>query len=221
MSRASRVRRIVEEQAAEVQERPEPTMRVVLFDEDGPHDLGSQSVVGVHDTLASVFGEDVPESVAVAMAEDPVLPDAVAAAWSSVETESDEHRSAPIVPSLAEMVEQAEVEHQADLDVRATLPAPRDPVPRMDQSRLEMRIRRVGQWLVQNPKRPGTVAWANFNLYVDGMTVSAYLASHDRRRARTDLAWDIQHGFVRLETQAEWAASQAEDEAALAAEAAQ
>lgn len=87
-------------------------------------------------------------------------------------------------------------------------PSPRPDVrPRMDAARLEMRVRIAPEWIGKNPKSPTSIAHQNFALYVDGMTVSAYLATHDRRRARADLQWDLDHGFVRLQSTAEWAAS--------------
>lgn len=82
--------------------------------------------------------------------------------------------------------------------------------PRMTQDRLEMRIRIPERWQKQHPKRPGTIAHENWLLYVDQMTVSAYLETHDRRRARADLQWDVDHGFVYLQSASEYAAEVAE-----------
>lgn len=202
-----------------------PTMRVVLFDEDGPHDMGSLGVGEVHSVVGQAVGE-VPQG------------------WQHADTESDEHEEFQQAldeegvdtedldpePSMEDEFEQDladedrlqeametpregpdEEEFRAGMatlvspvETPATSPIVHEPTPRMAQERLEMRIRLVS---TGNPKRPGTTAWASWKHYVDGMTVSAYLASHDRRRARRDLQWDVEHGFVRLETQAEWVAS--------------
>ena len=83
-----------------------------------------------------------------------------------------------------------------------------DPVPRMTQEQLDQRIRIVS---ASCPKKPGSKAEASWSHYVDGMTVSAYLASHGRRQARRDLAWNVEKGFVRLQDPAEWAAEQRGD----------
>lgn len=210
------------------------TMRVVLFDEDGPHDMGSLGVGEVHSVVGQAVGK-VPQG------------------WQHVDTESDEHEEFqqaldeegvdpeddgldetgwdgvsgnPGVfhgPDAAHELSQEEtdaiydrVDDEEEFRAGLALLVPPmetpptspivvpEPTPRMAQERLEMRIRLVS---TSNPKRPGTTAWASWEHYVDGMTVSAYLASHDRRRARRDLQWDVEHGFVRLETQAEWVAS--------------
>lgn len=92
-------------------------------------------------------------------------------------------------------------------------PSPRPDVrPRMDAARLEMRVRIAPEWIGKNPKSPTSIAHQNFALYVDGMTVSAYLATHDRRRARADLQWDLDHGFVRLQSTAEYNVEVADSE---------
>lgn len=118
--------------------------------------------------------------------------------------------TSPVQLSEEQVQEQAEIDRDISATVAAVHGMVADPTPRMDQARLELRIRLVS---ASCPKRPGSIAADSWALYVDGMTVSAYLASHDRRRARRDLQWDLEHGFVRLETQAEWVASQQEAEA--------
>lgn len=105
-----------------------------------------------------------------------------------------------------------EAQRAVEMLVRRSGPLP-DVRPRMSRERLEMRIRIPARWQAQHPKRPGTIAHANWLMYVDGMTVSAYLATHDRRRARSDLQWDLDHEFVYLQTPQEYA-----EEVALEAE---
>ena len=67
-----------------------------------------------------------------------------------------------------------------------------------DASNYTMRIYRVTNG---NPKKPGSQAYHDFLHYRDGMTVLAYLtdARMPRRRARGNIQWDVEHGFIRLE----------------------
>ncbi len=102
------------------------------------------------------------------------------------------------------------VEDQVDAEVPEHLP---DPVPRMDSTRLQMRIRIADKWKDRCPKQPDSIASRNWTRYTDGMTLSAYL-SHPlveggRRRARKDVAHDLEHGFITLQSSAEWEAEQA------------
>lgn len=54
----------------------------------------------------------------------------------------------------------------------------------------------------KNPKRPGTAACARFALYIDGMTVTEYLAACVALQGgktgdyRSDLTWDDTRGFI-------------------------
>lgn len=54
---------------------------------------------------------------------------------------------------------------------------------------------------VPNPKKPGSKAHANWNLYETGLTVAAFLAAYPVTdgglgRARASLAWDLSYGYV-------------------------
>lgn len=95
------------------------------------------------------------------------------------------------------------------IHVRGLVP---EPQPRMPQERLDLRIRIPAKWQAVCPKRPGTDAYLNWKCYIDGMTLGAYLADNriigGRRRARRDVAWDVEHGFVELQDPSEWAAEQ-------------
>lgn len=52
-----------------------------------------------------------------------------------------------------------------------------------------------------NPKKPGSQAATDFLHYRDGMTLLTYLNDErmPRRRARANVQWDLEHGFIRLE----------------------
>src|SRR5688572_20764989 len=55
--------------------------------------------------------------------------------------------------------------------------------------------------ILPNPKR-GKAA-ARYALYRNGMTIESYIASCTKlnvptRTARADIAWDLQHGFIKL-----------------------
>lgn len=152
--------------------------------EDETLDLNSHVSPELSEMLARL--ESTPET-------DPIL------SVQQVEAEKSLDLRAPMSDEAAKAVEMLVAKSART----AHLP---DPRPRMSQDRLEMRIRIPRRWQVQHPKRPGTIAHENWLLYTNGMTVSAYLASHDRRRARSDLQWDISHDFVYLQTPQEYAA---------------
>jgi hypothetical protein len=112
---------------------------------------------------------------------------------------------APVEPESGEALDhQAEMTSAGVAAVAALLPATAEPRPRMDPARMEMRVRICPQWVARCPKRLGTQACSDWAHYVDGMTVSAYLASHDRRRARANLRWDEDHEFIRLQSTADY-----------------
>lgn len=48
-----------------------------------------------------------------------------------------------------------------------------------------------------NPKRPGSAAHPRYDLYQEGMTVKDYKALN-KDFGSIDLAWDIDHGFIRV-----------------------
>jgi hypothetical protein len=48
-----------------------------------------------------------------------------------------------------------------------------------------------------NPKRPGTACYPRFDLYNDGMTVKEYKEVNPNFGS-ADLAWDIEHGFIKV-----------------------
>lgn len=52
-----------------------------------------------------------------------------------------------------------------------------------------------------NPKRPGSQAATDYLHYRPGMTVLAYLQDErmPRRRARANIQWDLDHGFIVLQ----------------------
>ena len=191
MSRATRAARKIHEHdlAEEQDDTVVPGIRAMIFDEKGTTDLG---VIGV-DTMAEVIGDAIGEERAfqeglLAINQLPVSePDAELLADVRATMTKEERHSVPPPPVL--------------------LPEPQS---RMSQERLDMRIRKVGEWKTRCPKREGSVAAANWALYIDGMTVSAYLASHDRRRARRDLQWDLDHGFVALQDPREYMEEQKE-----------
>jgi hypothetical protein len=140
----------------------EQGIRVVVFDEQGPVDLGHLSPPELHEVIALSTGEPLQ------------------------------------LPPIGEVV----------LPDETPSPIP-EPRSRMDAGYLAMRVRISPKWAGRCPKQPGSTAEANWHLYVDGMTVSAFLASHDRRRARADLRWDVDHEFVYLQSPHDYDVEQA------------
>lgn len=52
-----------------------------------------------------------------------------------------------------------------------------------------------------NPKRVGTASHVRFGKYKNGMSVAAYLEAcgeDNRRAARADINWDVEHKFIEL-----------------------
>lgn len=48
---------------------------------------------------------------------------------------------------------------------------------------------------IANPKRPGTLACARFDLYTNGMTVAEYVAAGGRSG---DVLYDVAQGYITL-----------------------
>lgn len=69
-------------------------------------------------------------------------------------------------------------------------PADEAPAQRSEPKAKEATIKLLVE---ANPKRPGSKSHARFALYVDGMTVEAFLAAGGKR---ADLAWDAAHGYI-------------------------
>lgn len=166
-------------------------MHMILFDEDGADDRGLVDMGAVHSTIAEALGES---------GEDP-------------------GREAPVTLPAAEIVSPPMSQAESEEKVREWMATQPDPVPRISDDRLMQRIRIAERWIGHCPKQPNSRAAHNWGLYIDGMTVSAYLAHPEvdggRKRARRDLAWDVDHGFITLQNPNEW---EIEEAARLAAE---
>ena len=163
-------------------------LQVVVVDEEGVLDMGRQMPDELHNTLAGIFGDEP-----LAPPKPPAPPD--------LPPDMPLDLKAP----MSDQAEVALLQYTSKADRRNQSAA-----PRMSSERLDMRVRIAEKWRHLHPKRPGTIAYTNWLYYVDGMTVSAFLASHDRRRARSDLAWDIAHEFVYLQSPTDYAREMAE-----------
>lgn len=95
----------------------------------------------------------------------------------------------------------AEVQQTAEQAVRSeedtTPPAPPTETtkPKSGGSRGLHRTTDIVTVLVPNPKRPGSLTHARFELYRTGQTVGEFLAAGGRR---VDLKWDEEHKFVSI-----------------------
>lgn len=174
----------LEEPGDRAPEQPFEGLQVVVVDEDGVLDMGRQMPEELHNTLAGVFGDE------------PLAP--------------PQPPASPDLPPDMPLDLKAPMSDQAEVALLQYIRRSAGAAPRMSSERLDMRVRIAEKWRHLHPKRPGTIAYTNWLYYVDGMTVSAFLASHDRRRARSDLAWDIAHEFVYLQSSAEYAREMAE-----------
>lgn len=82
---------------------------------------------------------------------------------------------------------------------------PKEPKPKVERSsngsnRTTIAENGVITLLVdKNPKRPTAAAYARFELYRNGQTVSEFLAAGG---TKADLSWDRSHDFIRIEEQA-------------------
>lgn len=72
---------------------------------------------------------------------------------------------------------------------------PPAPAPKSGGSRGLHRTTDIVTVLVPNPKRPGSLTHARFELYKTGQTVGEFLAAGGRR---VDLKWDEEHKFVSI-----------------------
>jgi len=66
-----------------------------------------------------------------------------------------------------------------------------------------LKARKIKIVAEKNPKREGSASHGRFAIYKNGMTVGQYLAAcesakHSTRAARSDIAWDQEHGFIQL-----------------------
>jgi len=52
--------------------------------------------------------------------------------------------------------------------------------------------------VANNPKRPGTAAYAKFSVFRDGMTVASYLAAPGDG-GTGEIRWCLAHGYISLE----------------------
>lgn len=78
----------------------------------------------------------------------------------------------------------------------ATQPGtPKPPRDKKTDSVDTLRIYKLGEWRSSNPRKEGTHGHRSFEIVEDGMLVADYLKAGGRRN---DLAWDVDHGFVKL-----------------------
>ena len=70
------------------------------------------------------------------------------------------------------------------------------------------------------PKKPGSQAERDWSYYTDGMTIDTYMRDlrMTTRRARANLLWDTNHGYIRIEATEATEATEAEAEAKIVAE---